>query len=99
MIAAFLKAPDGEFDFRQPIILLFCICVGLFAVRQIYKGFKTGRVLFGIGVFGSPISRIDREKSPVGFWFAVAFYFLGLAMLSTIAVTFCFLGLLGKLPD
>jgi hypothetical protein len=99
MIAVFLKTPDGAFDFRQIIILLFCMAMVFFVARLLYRGLTTGRIMFGLGKWGSPICYAERKKSPVGFWCVVIFYFLGIAMFSTIAIAFCFLGLLGKMPD
>jgi hypothetical protein len=99
MIAAFLKSPDGKFDFRQVIALLFCVALVCFITGRIYQDLKTGRIMFSLGMLAGPICYAEREKSPVGFWCVVACYLLGIALTTTIAITICFLGSLGKMTD
>ncbi|HEX3718935.1 MAG TPA: hypothetical protein VH595_13280 [Verrucomicrobiae bacterium] len=99
MIAAFLRAPDGQFDIRQVVILLFCSGMDFFLVRYTYQGLKTGRILYGLERWSNRRLYAGRETSPAGFWFVVCYYCVGMAMFSTLAVAFCFFGLAGKMPD
>ena len=99
MFATFLRAPDGEFDLRQVFILLFCLAMDVFLARYIYLGLKTGRILYGLKRWSNRRLYAERVVSPVGFWFVVSYYCVGIAMFTTIAVAFCFLSEMGKMPD
>jgi uncharacterized membrane protein (DUF4010 family) len=99
MLAAFLRDPDGQFELRQVFIFFFCICVCSFIIYQLHKALKTGRVLFGLGLLGSKFFYVERKNHPVKFWAIFAYFSFWLIIFVTIAILFCFLGRLGRMPD
>jgi len=76
MIATFLKTADGDFDSGAVIgSLIFAVIIAI-EFWVLYRSLQRGRIPYGAGRWGSPICWLERDKSPLGFWFLFSVYCL-----------------------
>ena len=76
MFAAILKTADGAIDYGATVgSLVFTVIISV-EVWILLGAFRRGRIPYGLGRVGSPICWLEREKSPLGFWFIFSVYCL-----------------------
>ena len=91
MIAAFLKNADGDFDYPAAMFSAFLIFVISIVAFELYRAFKTGRILFAWGFTfgGSGQFYVEREKNPTAFWMVVTLYCLAMPLLCFLTIGIC----------
>lgn len=69
MIAAFLRAQDGDFAYGPAFGALLFLGLTGWTIWLLMRALKKGNIPFGYaGKMGSSIVWIERAKNPVGFW-------------------------------
>jgi hypothetical protein len=90
MIAAFLKTDDGDFNYPALLGSLFLASVILYSVLQVRRALCKGDILFTAGSHGARCTKIERAKSPTGFWCVFAIYCVSSLIFSFILIAICF---------
>jgi len=93
MIAAFLKADDGGFDYPALMISAFGVVATVGVFFALVRAIRTGQALLILALpRGGSLGRIviEREKNPIGFWVVVVLYVLGMVLISYLTVGWCF---------
>ena len=91
MILALLKNSDGDFDYPGLFLVIFLgfVIVGL--VFGLWRGIRTGQILFSWGsrFGGSGRLFIHRSRSPIAFGTVLAVYCVAILLLIVLVIAFC----------